>query len=64
MLESEVKVKFAQFCPTHCNPMDCTVLGILQVRILEWVAIPLARGSSQTRDQTLVSHTAGRFFTV
>ena len=44
--------------------MDCTVLGILQVRILEWVAIPLARGSSQTRDQTLVSHTAGRFFTV
>ena len=36
---------------------------ILQDRILEWVAFPFSRGSSQARDQTQVSHTAGRFFT-
>ena len=34
--ESEVKV--AQSCPTLCDPMDCTIHGILQVRIPEWVA--------------------------
>ena len=33
-----------------CNPMECTVHGILQARILEWVAFPLSRGSSQPRD--------------
>ena len=38
-------------------------MGILQARILEWVAMPSSRGSSQLRDQTQVSHTAGRFFT-
>ena len=43
--------------------MDCTVHGILQDRILELVAIPFSRGSSQHRDQTQVSHIAGRFFT-
>ena len=37
--------------------------GILQARILEWVAVPSSRGSSQPRDQTEVSYTAGRFFT-
>ena len=37
--------------------------GILQARILEWVAIPFSRDSSQTRDRTQVSHNAGRFFT-
>ena len=36
----------AQSCPTLCDPMDCTVHGILQARILEWVAIPFSRGSS------------------
>ena len=41
-----------------------TSRGILQVRILEWVAVPFARGSSQPRDQTQVSCIAGRFFTV
>ena len=56
-------VKVTQSCPTLCNPMDCTVHGILQDRILEWVAIPFSRGSSQHRDQTQVSHIAGRFFT-
>ena len=52
-----------------CNPMDCrlpgsSVHGILQARILEWVAIPFSRGSSQPMDQTWVSRIAGRFFTV
>ena len=40
-----------------------SVHGILQARILEWVAIPFSRGSSQPRDRTQVSHIAGRFFT-
>jgi len=35
-----VKVKAAQSCPTPCNPMDYTVHGILQARILEWIAFP------------------------
>ena len=40
--------------------MDYTVHGILQARILEWVAFPFSRGSSQPRDQTQVSHIAGQ----
>ena len=40
-----------------------TVRGILQAKILEWVAFPFSRGSSQPRDQTQVSHIAGGFFT-
>jgi len=40
-----------------------TVHGILQARILEWIALPFSRGSSQPRDRTQVSHIAGRFFT-
>ena len=51
-----VKVKDAQSCPTLCGPMDHTVHGILQTRILEWVAIPFSRGSFQPRDQTQVSN--------
>ena len=52
-----------------CDPMDrsptgSSVRGILQARILEWVAMPFARGSSWTWDWTWVSHIAGRFFTV
>ena len=59
----------AQSCLTLCEPMDCSppgssVHGILQTRILEWVTIPFSRGSSQPRDQTWVSCTAGRFFTI
>ena len=54
---------------TLCDPMDyslpgSSVHGILQIRILEWVAYPFYRGSSQPRDQTQVSHIAGGFFTV
>ena len=65
----EVEVLVSQSCPTCCDPMDCSPLGssvhgILQARILEWVTIPLSRGSSQPRDQTWVSHIAGRFFTI
>ena len=58
---SEVKV--TQSCPALCDPMDYTVRGILQARILEWVAFSFSRGSSQTRDQTQVSCIAGGFFT-
>ena len=59
----KVKVKVAQSCQTLCNPMDYKVHGILQVRILEWVAFPFSRGSSQPRDRTWVSCIAGGFFT-
>ena len=57
-----------QSCLTLCDPMDCSppgssVHGILQARILEWVAISFSRGSSQLSDQTQVSHIAGGFFT-
>ena len=50
-----------QLCPTLCNPMDCSppgssVHGILQARILEWVAVPSSRGPSQSRDWTRVSY--------
>ena len=50
-------------CLTRCDPMDYTVRGILQARILEWVAFPFSRGSSQPRDWTRVSCIAGGFFT-
>ena len=57
----------AQLCPTLCDPMDGSPPGssvhwILQARLLEWVAIPSSRGSSQPRDQTQFSRIAGRFF--
>ena len=64
---SEVSV--TQLCPILCNPMDysppgSSVHGILQARILEWVAILFSRGSSWLRDPTQVYHIAGRFFTI
>ena len=52
-------MKVTQLCLTLCNPMDYTVHGILQPRILEWVAFPFSRGSSQLGDQTQVSCIAG-----
>ena len=58
---SEVKV--AQLCLTLCHPMDYTINGILQARILEQVAIPSSKGSSPPRGQTQVSCIAGGFFT-
>ena len=61
--ESEV----AQSCPTLWDPMNCSLSGsslhgILQARILEWVAISFSRGSSPPRDQTQVSRIAGKHF--
>ena len=55
--------KVTQSCLTLCNPIDYTVRGILQTRILEWVAFPFSRGSSWPRNPTGVSCIAGRFFT-
>ena len=63
MHTAKVKVKVIQLCLTLCDPMNYTVHGILQARILEWVAFPFSRGSSQFRDQTQVSHIADGFFT-
>ena len=57
-----MEVKVIQLCLILCDPMDYTVHGILQSRILEWVVFPFSRGPSQPRDQTKVSHIAGRFF--
>ena len=59
----KVKVWVAQSCLTLCDPMDYTVHGILQARILERIAFPFSRGSSQPRDWTQVPHIARRFFT-
>ena len=64
-----VCVLVVQLCLTLCDPMDCSSLGssvhgILQARMLEWVAIPSSRGSSQPREWTWVSHIAGGFFTI
>ena len=66
--ESE-KILVTQLCLTLCDPMDCSppassVHGILQARILEWVASPFSRGSSRLKDWTQVSCFAGRFFTI
>ena len=47
-----VKVKVTQSCLTLCNPKDYRIHRILQARILEWVAFPFSRGSSQPRDWT------------
>ena len=57
----------AQSCPTLCNSMDyslpgSSLHGILQARVLEWVAIAFSRGSSRPRDRTWVSHIPGRCF--
>ena len=57
------KVKFAQSCPTLCDPVGYRVHGILQARILEWAAFSISRRSSQPRDQTQIFHIAGGFFT-
>ena len=56
-------MKVVQPCLTLHGSMDCIVHGILQAKILEWVAFPFSRGSSQPRDRTQVSHIAGSFFT-
>ena len=62
--EGEGEGEVAQSCPTLGNPTDCTVHGILQARLLEWVAFSFSRGSSRLRNRTQVSRIAGRCFTV
>ena len=50
--------------PMDCGPPGSAVHGILQARILEWVATPFSRESSHPRDRTQVSRIEGKFFTV
>ena len=57
------EVRVAQSCPTLCDPMDYTVHGILQARILEWVQFPFSRGSSQPRNLNGGLLHCSRFFT-
>ena len=71
MCNSPNGVSAGERFPTDClknesegeSPMDHTVHGVLQARILEWVAFPFSRGSSHPKDGTQVSCMAGRFFT-
>ena len=63
----ELAVLISQSCLTLCDPTDCSppgssIHGILQARILEWVAIPFSRGSSWPMNPSL--YIAGRFFTI
>ena len=69
LLGMKVKVLIAQSYLPPCSPIDCSppgssVHGILQARILEWVAMSFSRGSSWPRDWTQVSHITSRFFPV
>ena len=65
----KVKVLVTQFCLTLWDPMDCSqpgssLHGIFQARTLECIAISFSRGSSPPRDQTQVTHIAGRLFAI
>ena len=66
--EWKAKVLVPQYCLTlqvlDCSPSGSSVHGILQARILEWIAIPFSKGSSWPMDQTWVSCIAGRFFII
>ena len=69
ILFMRVKLLVAQLCLTFCNSMDCSlpgfsVHGVLQARILEWVAMPFSRWFYQLKDWTQVSHIVCRFFTI
>ena len=64
-----MKMKVAQSCLTLCDPMDSSppdssVHGILQERILQWVAMSFSRGFTRSRDGTQVSHIADGLFTI
>ena len=63
IIRDTMKVKVTQSWLTLCHPMNYRVHGILQARILEWIAFPFSRGSSQPRNCTQVSCIAGGFFT-
>ena len=65
----EMELKLAQSCLTLCDPMDCSppgssAHGILQARVLGWVATPFSRGSSQPKDLTRVSCITGGFINI
>ena len=65
----QVKVLVTQLCPILCDPVDCSpagfsVWGILQARILEWVAISSFRESPDPGIEPWSPASAGRFFTV
>ena len=62
-LKNRSKEMKSKVCPWE-TVMNAMCILILQARVLEWVAVLFSRGSSQPRDQTWVSCTAGRFFTV
>ena len=72
VLSAQVCAKSLQSCLTLCDPMDCSppgssVNGILQARILQWVAMPCSRASSQPKDRTHISYvscTGSGFFTI
>ena len=55
-------MKIAQSCPTLCNPVDYTVHGILQSRILEWVVFPFSRELPNPGIKPRSPNIAGRFF--
>ena len=66
---TEIELQVTQSCLTLCDPMDYSLPGfsdngISQVRILEWVAISLSRGSSQPKDQIQVSCISGIFLSI
>ena len=61
--DTRVKMKVAQSLLTLFEPVDYKVHGMLRDRIVEWVAFPFSRGSSQPRGRTHVSCNAGGFFT-
>ena len=67
--QAKMRSYWVRVCKSHSvvsdffDPLDYTVHGILQARILEWTALPSSRGSSQLRDRTQISHIAGGFFT-
>ena len=69
-LNRKVKVKVSQqscltlYDPRHYSPLGSSVHGILQARVLVWVAISFSRGSSQPRHQTQVSYIVGRHLTL
>ena len=65
----KIEVLVTQSCPSLCNCVDCSppgfsFHGILQVRILEWIATSFSRGSSWPRDRTQISCITLRFFTI
>ena len=62
-LNLTMKVKVAQSCPTLCDPMDCIDHGILQARILEWIASPFSRGIFPTQGSNPGLPHCGGFFT-